>query len=132
MPVANPTGGIVEYVKPGDTFTCTAGGTINGGDLVKLTGDRTVQQCTSGSFAAVGIALHDAVSGDPVTVAAEGIWPVKAAGALAAGDRLIPGAVAGTVAAAGAAPDARLLVGVAMEAIADTATGRVRLGGSIS
>jgi predicted RecA/RadA family phage recombinase len=127
----NPTGGIVEYAKPGETLTYTAGGTITGGQMVMLTGDRTVQAATAATPKVVGVAVHDAASGEVVTVASEGVWPCIAAGAVAAGDNLIIGAVAGTVSVAGAAPDARFLVGKALEAIGDTATGRVKLGGSL-
>ena len=120
-------GGIVEYFSPGDHLTVTAGGAITGGQVVMLSANRTVVVATTGTFLALGVALHDAASGEKLTVATDGVWPIKAAGAITFGQRLIVGAVAGTVAAAGATPDARTVVGYALESISDTATGRVKL-----
>lgn len=128
--MAEGKGGIVEYFAPGDHLTFTAGGTITGGQLVAVSANRTVVAAGAGSLLVAGVALHDAVSGEKVTVACEGVWPLKATGAISFGDRLI-GAAAGTVAPAGAAPDARTLVGWALESIANAATGRVKIGGSV-
>ncbi len=126
------TGGIVEY-GPGDRITCTvkAGQSVSGGDLVELTADREVEPAGAGSLVAIGVALHDAAASKPVTVATRGIWPIKAAGAITQGARL-EAAAAGdartlqTVDAAGSY-DPRAKIGIALEDIADTATGRVLL-----
>lgn len=127
MPAPNVKGGIVEYRRPGEVGTYTAAGTITGGDLVKLNGNRTVIRTTAATDAAVGVALHDAASGEVVSVASAGVWPLKAGAAIAAGDIVIPHATTGSVGPAGAAPDARGIVGQAEEAISLGATGRVRL-----
>ena len=127
MPLPNVAGGITEYRRPGEVGTYTAGGTITGGDLVKLSGNRTVIRTTAATDAAAGVALHDAASGEIVAVAAQGVWPLKAGAAISAGDIVIPHATTGTVGPAGAAPDARGIVGQAEEAISGGATGRVRL-----
>jgi predicted RecA/RadA family phage recombinase len=119
-------GGIVEYFSPGDHITCTAGGTITGGQLVELTGNRSVTVAGAASNAVLGVALHNAVSGEKVTVATDGVWPLTASGAIATGNRVIS-AAAGAVSAAGAAPDARQVIGFALEAISGAATGRVKL-----
>jgi hypothetical protein len=112
------------YVK---TYTATA--TITAGNLVAFTGNRTVGPSAAASLVVAGVALHDAVSGDIVSVAHRGTWPMVAQGAITAGARLKAGTVAGSVAAAGATPDASSVIGIAEEAIADTATGRVALSG---
>lgn len=125
MAAPNVKNGIVEYVKPGEVITCTAGGTISGGNLVQLTGNRTVTVCDA-THHPLGVALHDAASGDAVSVATEGVWPVKASGAVAAGD-IVVAAAAGAAIADNTTPDAAFVVGIALEAIADTAVGRVKL-----
>jgi hypothetical protein len=131
----NLKGGIVEYKSPGDKDTYTAGGTIVGGNVVKLSANRTVVVATANDIPC-GVALHDAATGEAVTVAHEGTWPLKAAGAIAFGDLVGTGTVAGTVttiAAAGGtyaqaeANEWRTLVGIAEESIADTAIGRIKL-----
>lgn len=129
MAAPNVKGGIVEYVSPGDNLTMTVGATaVLGGQLVKLSGNRLVIPTVAVTDRPVGVALHDAGIGETVTVATEGVWPLKAAGAIAAGDHLTPGAVAGTVSVDNTTPtEAMSAVGHALEAIADTAIGRVKL-----
>jgi predicted RecA/RadA family phage recombinase len=119
-------GGINEYFAPGHHLTLTASATITGGQIVAYTGNRTVGPAGAASMAVAGIALHNAASGEKVTVATQGVWPATATGAIAAGDTLIT-AAAGTVAPAGAAPDARSVIGRALEAIANGATGRCKI-----
>jgi hypothetical protein len=109
----------------GQTYTATAA--ITAGQVCAFTGNRTVGPAASGSLLVAGVALHDCANGGIVTVAKTGTWFITAAGAITFGQRLIVGAVAGTVAAAGATPDARTVFGFAEESIADTASGRVTL-----
>lgn len=125
-----PTGGIVEYEMPGDVTTYTAGATITGGQAVGITGaDRTVQAAGATSLIVAGVALHDAASGDIVSVARVGVWPMTAAGAITRGARVKAGA-AGTVSAWVSGTDsAAAIIGYALEAIADTFKGRIRLTG---
>jgi predicted RecA/RadA family phage recombinase len=121
-------GGQVEKFSPGDRITCTvaAGQTVRGGRLVELTANRTVQEAGAGSLRVAGVAMYDGNAGDKISVACEGVWMLLAAGAIVAGDVLIAGA-AGTVVAAGAAPDARTVIGRAFEAISNAATGPCKL-----
>jgi hypothetical protein len=122
----NVEGGIVEYFGGKERKTLTAGGTITGGQLVALNGNRQVVAAGAASNAVLGVALHNAVSGEKVTVASDGVWPITASGAIAAGDTLIA-AAAGAVSTAGAAPDARQVVGRALDAISNGVAGRVQL-----
>lgn len=135
--MAGTTGGIVEFVRPGEHSTFTAGGAITGGNLVRLTGNRSVIATASALQAnIVGVAIYTAASGDAnLTVATNGVWPLVAQGAIATGDDLTSGSVAGSVAALAAAAtataadinNARNTVGRAYEAISNTATGRCKL-----
>ena len=126
MAAPNLKGGIVEFFAPGDHLTMTAGGAISGGNIVRLSGNRTVVAATAADRP-VGIALHDAASGEKVVVATEGVWPAKAAGAITAGDVVEVSATAGSVQADNASSTIYLMVGIALESIADLATGRVKL-----
>jgi hypothetical protein len=120
-------GGINEFHPAGSPpLTLTASATITGGQIVIYTGNRTCGPAGAGATAVAGIAMHNAASGEKVSVATDGVWPATATGAIAAGDTLIT-AAAGTVAPAGATPDARTVIGRAQEAIANLATGRVKL-----
>jgi hypothetical protein len=117
------------------SYTCAAA--VTAGQLVeRVAGTDLVQPAGAASVAVVGVAAHDVPAtrttlqgpqvgdGHELTVLANCEVPgVTASGAIAAGDPLIA-AAAGKVAASGATPDARTLVGRAAEAIADTATGR--------
>lgn len=120
--------------SPPITMTC-ATAAITGGQLVEMVGNMTCQPAGAGSAKAIGVAARDAIVGAQVPVYTDGVHDLTAAGAIASGDQLIAGA-AGTVAtvAAVTTPTAgdvnatRQLVGKALEAIADTAKGRVLLG----
>lgn len=124
------TGGIVEYASPGDHLTMTAAAAITGGQMVSLSGNRTVIVATATlavQVATIGVALFTAANGDTaLTVATDGVWPLTASGAIVTGDALLP-AAAGAVSAAGAAPDARIIVGQALEAISGAALGRCKI-----
>jgi hypothetical protein len=125
-------GGIVEYVKPGTTGTVTAGAAVVGGNLVKLTGNRSVIPTAAAADIPAGVALYTAASGDKnLTMATDGVWPLVAAGAIATGELVAPGTVAGAVTSIATGPytvaGLASLAGQAWEAIADTATGRVKL-----
>jgi hypothetical protein len=124
------SGGIVEFgLSSPRTYTATATITAdptNGGQLVELTGNRTIGPAGAASTKTVGVALQSCASGDVIAVATRGVWPMKASGAIAAGDTLVA-AAAGAVSTAGATPDARTVIGRAEEAISSGAVGRVRL-----
>lgn len=131
LAVTSTRGGVVEAVGAGDrnTYKTSGAGTAVGGRFVDAVtpGSFLVNVSGAGSVISVGLAIHDQpANGGFVTVAHHGIWYVRASGAITAGQRLIT-AAAGAVAAAGAAPDARTLVAIAQEDIANGADGRAKL-----
>jgi len=119
-------GGIVEYFAPGDRITCkvdeSAG--IAGGNVVTLTASREVGLCGASDFP-FGVAMHDAADNTMVSIATEGVWPLKASGAISAGNTVVCAAAGAVV--ADLTPDLQLYVGIALEDIADTAVGPVKL-----
>lgn len=81
----------------GGGFTSQASGTIVGGDVVMASGSGTVAAATAGALTVVGVAGHDAVTGQKVTV-----FPFKCVhetlagvGGVTAGNPLKVGASAG-------------------------------------
>jgi predicted RecA/RadA family phage recombinase len=109
-------GGQVEKYGDGDSWTATVGAAqaATGGLLLEaMTGDRVVRTAQAASVVVVGAAMHDAVAGAKVTVASEGVWMLTASGSIAAGSRVVA-AASGQVSQAGATPDARTVVGVAL------------------
>jgi hypothetical protein len=130
-----PTGGKVEYFPAHApiTFTVPSGQTVRGGRIVAANG--TSRQCVEAGASAVnplGYAQYNADGShvNPmnrvVTVRTAGVWPCVASGAINAGDFVRTGA-GGTVVAIAADGDPRLIVGQAIDDIADTAEGPVRL-----
>ena len=127
-------GGVVEKLGGSDRFTCTvaAGQAATGGRMVSAAaGDRKVQTAGAASLLCQGVAIHDAAAAEPVTVAAEGVWMLRASGAISAG-QLVECAANGevrTLAAVDAAGsfDPRAVVGRALADIANRADGPVRL-----
>lgn len=124
------------YHQPGDLITYTVGATtVADGDLVELSGDRTVIPAQADSVKCVGFAVYGGVAGEKIAVAAEGVWPVNASGNLAVGDQLVcaaagdakvvPAASAGYVLGETTIP--YRIVGIALEAIATGTRGRVKL-----
>jgi len=110
---------------------------VTGGQLVEAVGATGVQPAAAGSFVCLGVATTDglpsstsqaptipgipaanAIQAAPlpsyVSVASDGVWPVTYAAAATFGQRLIC-AANGQVTPAGAAPDARTVVGVCYE-----------------
>jgi predicted RecA/RadA family phage recombinase len=141
-------GGQVEKFAPGDRITMTvkAATSVVGGRLVEISGNREIQPAGSKSRKVLGVAMYDGAAGAKVTVATEGVWMLRAEGAIAAGDqvvvsagadgRVMPVPSATTVLGAAYAEaaseqvidDTRAIVGIALEAIADGADGPVLLG----
>lgn len=138
------SGGIVERYKAGSPkVTMTTSAAVTAGQLVKLTADMTVAPAGAGDQA-IGIALQTSDAAlDLIACQLFGdVYDLVAAGAgIAAGTKVETGA-AGTVAAVAAADPAslatvtaginntRATVGVALAAIADTATGPVMVIGA--
>ncbi len=130
------TGAVNPVYEPGDNITRTvaAGQSVVGGKLVEVTNNAagTVQHAAAGSIKVLGVARHSAAAGELVLISRVGVYNLTAAGAVTAGDVLFAGA-AGTVATGSFADagDAGKKVGIALAAIADTATGLVALGGML-
>jgi len=124
------TGGIVEYAYPGDILTfavdSSASTTVLGGNLVTISGDFKVEQSGTTDIAVAGVALHDAAAGAVLTVARTGVYFLKAANTVSAGE-LVESAAAGTVDVYTTASTFSQVVGIALEDIAQGALGRVEL-----
>jgi len=123
--MAGIAGGIVEYFSPGDRITCTSSGSVTGGNVVKLVGNRIVSPAVAAD-AKFGVALHNAATGEIVTVACVGVWPLKASTTITAGSLVVTTA-SGQVAPGTSASTPDILVGQALETINSGATGPVRL-----
>lgn len=126
-------GNVTERFGSGaPSITMTGSAAFGAGRLVEVTGNRTVGPAGAGSVKVVGVAKQDydgvAATGTKVAIATGGVWNCRAGGAIAAGDELICGAL-GVVVTAGAAPDARTVVGIALEAITNGQDGPVLLRG---
>lgn len=107
--------------RPGQDVTFTASAAITGGQVVAVTGNRTVGPAGAGSSAWIGVAEHDAASGAKLNVTSGGIHELTASGAIAAGANVI-GAASGAVATIASEADYSKIVGVA---IAAAASGKV-------
>jgi len=76
-------------IVPGATFTSTASAAVTGGDVVEVSGDDTVRRATGVSSKVIGVAGHDAASGQRVTIfACVVIHKGVADGVITAGDQL--------------------------------------------
>lgn len=102
--------------KPGQAVTFTAGGTIEGGQVVEVgTADRTVVVASAASAKAIGTAGHDAISGDKLVVHLAGpVDTAKAAAAIVRGAKVEAGA-AGTIQTA----TTGLVLGIALGSASD-------------
>lgn len=137
--VSSTRGGAVEKFAPGDriTYTVEAGQATVGGRLVSITGNRQVRPSPAASLAVAGVALYDRAAAEKGTVAREGVWMLRANGAITAGDQVIS-AAAGDVSALAAAAtavaadinNARAVIGRALESITTTNSGPVALTGT--
>lgn len=107
---------------PGESVTYVASAGITGGQVVHITATgRTVTATTAASDHVVGVATHDAITGQRVTVSRGGEQFPKAAGAITAGVP-VKSAAAGCVAAWVTGTDLpSLVLGVALDTVADGA-----------
>lgn len=120
------TGGIVEYFAPGDRITFTSSGSVTGGNVVTLVGDRIVSVSTA-SNVPVGVALHNAANGEIVSVALEGVWPLTASTTITQGE-LLQTTASGQVAPIPATTNTpQFFVGIALADIAASGTGPVKV-----
>lgn len=116
-------GDYVPIHNPGHEWTSTTSAAVTGGQTLANSGVDTVAPAiTASAKKYVGVAAHDAASGAKVTVLG-GVGQVHestAAGAITAGDLVIVGAVAGTIATIGAGTFDQM-IGIALTTAADTA-----------
>jgi predicted RecA/RadA family phage recombinase len=102
---------------PGDTITRIASAAITGGQVVVVSGPKTVAPSAGADVKFLGVAAHDAAIGQEVTVFKGGIQRPKASGAITAGDQVVT-AAAGRVITSGA-PAAGTQVGIAQTTATD-------------
>ena len=72
---------------------------VKKGQVVVISGDMAVAPSTEASAKVLGVAMFDAKSGEPVSVETEGLFSMKASGAITAGDK-VASAAGGAVAKA--------------------------------
>lgn len=114
----------VELFDEGDDLTFTASAAITAGQLVGVSGDKTVAPTSGATAAWVGVATTDAASGARVGVVSGGVQLPVASGAVAAGD-LVMAATAGKVATFSGTNYAQV-VGLALAPAADGAAARIK------
>jgi hypothetical protein len=123
------SGGVIPLFQSGApefTMTTTVT-TVVAGQVVEVTGDRSIGPAAASSLKSCGVAKQTASAiGDKVGVASGGVWLLKAAGAITAGDHVRAGAL-GTVTTIAADGDPRLVVGIALAGAADTALAPILL-----
>lgn len=120
---------MAEYLPlhiPGKAFTRQASAAITGGQLVIVSGDKTVAPASAASATWLGVAAFDAASGENVTVYSEGVQRIIASGAITAGNT-VEGAAGGKVAAHTNGTNDINVVGLALSTAADGALVEVSL-----
>jgi hypothetical protein len=129
---------VVKRWEPDDNRSFTCAEPVLGGQLVeRRSGTDLVGVAGANSVHVVGVALHDVpatratIQGPQVGDGYEltvirGFTKVTFSGSAVEGDKLVA-AAGGQVAAAGAAPDARMIVGEADEAAANGQVKRARI-----
>ncbi|MDQ5821229.1 MAG: DUF2190 family protein [Actinomycetota bacterium] len=121
------SGGIVEYFPEGARLTYTCSAAVTAGQLVEATGDRRIGPAGANSLKCQGVALRTgSAAEDQITVANDGVWPLTASGAIAEGDYVKAGA-AGTVVAIAIDGDPRLIIGRAIQDIANAVAGPIKM-----
>lgn len=124
------SGGATPVYKPGSVVTFTTGGAVAAGALVEVTADLTVSQAAAGSIKVVGVALQTSSgAGDKLPVQIVGyVFNMKAKGAIVAGAPVgaaSDGSAAVSTITPAAYADLQKIFGMALQAIADGATGWV-------
>ncbi|MBM6622663.1 DUF2190 family protein [Micrococcaceae bacterium RIT802] len=109
--------------SPGATVTYAASAAVAGGQLVEVTGDRTVGPAGADSAKVVGVAGFDAATGDNVAVYSGGVQRPTASGAIAAGAK-VASAAAGKAQTLGALTNP---IGIALAAAANGEPVQVKL-----
>lgn len=110
-------GDYLPRYAPGQSLPLSASAAVVGGQVVVVTGDGEVGPAGANATATLGVAGYDAAEGGRLTVYRGGVHKLKAAGAVAAGDRVGTGA-AGTVATAATNKIGTVISGAADGALA--------------
>jgi len=98
--------------QPGAAITRTASAAITGGQVVVVSGSGTVAPSAAADAKWVGVAGHDAESGDSVTIFKGGVQRPLASAAITAGDIVVTAAAGRVV--TNASPGAGQQVGIAL------------------
>lgn len=83
---------MADYIpKHNDSLTLTTSSDVTGGRLVVASGVRTVAHAADDAANVIGVAGHDALSGETVTVYLRGgrVHPLVASAAITAGARVV-------------------------------------------
>ncbi|CAI9400424.1 hypothetical protein AESSP_00385 [Aestuariimicrobium sp. T2.26MG-19.2B] len=103
-------------IDRGAAITRTASADVTGGRVVEVTTSKAVAMAGADSAKVLGVALHDAKSGEAVTVSLDGVQRPVASGAITAGAKVYT-AAGGAVSATGTTNP----IGIALETVADGA-----------
>lgn len=90
--------GYAPLFKPGEEFTQTASAAITAGQALVVSGQETVAPSSAANAAYVGVAAHDAASGEKVAIIGPAVHEFTSTGTINDGD-LIMTAASGAVAA---------------------------------
>lgn len=93
---------MAQYVPAwyeGDTITLTTSADVIGGQLVSISGDKTVAPSAAAATSWLGVAAFDAPLGTPVTIYLEGVQRLNGTGLLPGA--LVQAGAAGTIATGG-------------------------------
>lgn len=115
---------MAEYLpkfKPGQTVTFTASADIAGGQLVEVSGPRSVAPAAAGSAKVVGVAGQDTKAGDPVTVHIGGVQHIASTAAAIVAGAAVEAADGGKIAAGSTTP-----IGIALTSV-PAAGGKVQV-----
>lgn len=103
-------------VDSGNAITRTTSADVIGGRVVEVSGSKTVAHAGADSAKHVGVALHDAKSGTPLSVSIGAVQRPTASGAITQGVKVYTAAT-GLVSATGTTNP----IGIALETVADGA-----------
>lgn len=115
----------LPHLLPGREPTLTASAAVVGGQTIVITGNMTGAPAAGVSALFIGVAGRDAANGATFPCYTGGVHDLQATGAIAAGEHVTT-AAGGTVATIGAGTFQND-IGIALEAIANGAKGRIKL-----
>ncbi|AKF14365.1 scaffolding protein [Mycobacterium phage Phayonce] len=114
---------MAEYAPhyfPADRLPLTTSAATTAGQVVRVSGNKTVAPVSAAASGCLGVAAHDAASGAPVVVYTEGVHQVAASGAIAAGSDVVGATGGGVAAFDDETHTADQIVGTALAAAADS------------